>query len=125
MAEGRMIIKDISYDSRIWAMSDKARELWPYIIPHTEADGSLPRSARSLRLMCFPAANVTNSDVEAVILEWLSVKTEDRPQPVCRESGNRLILNDFEEANKNMSFFKMRRKRGAEGIGHSDQCESQ
>lgn len=111
MAEGRMLVKTISYDARIAGLSVMARMLWPYIIPHAETNASLPRNARQLRLMCFPDwKDITDQDVESAILEWLAT----RPG-IVRDSDVRgqkkLILADFESCNWDLDFIKKRRKR--------------
>lgn len=107
MANGRMIVKSISYDTRVWdQMSDAARMYFAFIIPHQESDGTVPRSPRELRLMCFPCAKIRDSDVESFIHEWLKTTP-----PICTENGDKLKFTDFDKSNQGLSLFRVRRHR--------------
>ena len=110
MPNARMITEDISSDERIWGLSNSARELFFCVIPHTDTAGSVPRNARALRLKCFPVANITDIQAEALIIEWLATKP-----PIVKEEkikGNeRLVLTDFERCNWDLEFLRKRRER--------------
>lgn len=110
MAEGRMIVKTISYDARIKGLSCKARELWPYMIPHAETNGTVPREAHSLRLMCYPDWDVSDQEVESAILEWLATRPPMATEIEVR-GRRKLHLSDFEKSNWDLDFIKQRRYR--------------
>lgn len=104
MAKGRMIVKDIGTDERLWGLSDRAKMLFPYCLPHIETDGTLPRKTISLKFTCFPLCDATKEQVESVILEWIA-------SGLCVEKGDRLFFTDFEKSNENLDFLRKRIKR--------------
>lgn len=103
-----MIVKDITFDERVWGLSDQARGLFPFTFPYIENDGTIPRRTKVIRLTCFPLAEITDQEAESVILEWIAAK-------LCAEkkqaNGLRLFFVDFEKSNSSLDMFRMRRTR--------------
>ena len=107
MARGRMIVKEITYDRRVWSLSATAWGLLPYCFPHLETDGTLPRAASSIKGMCFCLAKITTGQIEKAINEWLHTKP-----PICKDGGDgRLFFVDFETTNSGLDFYRMRKYR--------------
>src|SRR3990167_1135951 len=107
-----MIVKLIGRDPRIRDLSELAQRLWPYILPHTETGGALPRDAHELRLTCFPDWNLNDGQVETAILEWLITRPPIATEQIKQNGQKRLILNDFYIANGKLYRDKERQRSG-------------
>lgn len=109
---GRMIVKKISHDARIWEqLSDKAREIFPYVLPWQDTRGRVARDARGLRLTCVPLADINDDDMESIIQEWL--KTKPR---LCWVENGFIVFSDFETCNGNLDFIRKRKQRMSETV---------
>lgn len=113
MARGRMIVKDVATDARLWEqLSKEARNAFLWIIPHIETNGTTPRDPRALRLSCFPCdKDLRDADMESIIQEWLHTNPALATDEKSPSGTARLMFSDFEMANENLDFFRKRRER--------------
>ena len=110
MSSGRMITKDVAFDRRLWEMiSEKARWLFPFIIPHTDLEGRVDRDARALRLTAFPLLKITDEAMEIIVLEWIAAG-------LCVETEDKLTLSDFARCNRGLRSLVQRRWRSKSGL---------
>src|SRR3990167_3130765 len=109
MAYGRMIVKEFSWDSRIWEeLSELAALLFAGAIPHIESDGPLPADPRMLRLVICPASKkYSDADVAAAVAAWRGT----HPPLVTDAPNKKLLFVDFERANWNLEHLRQRRSR--------------
>lgn len=102
---GRMITKDIAHNKALWEeVSDMARWIFPFVIPHTDLDAHVCRDARSLRIISVPLANITDQQMESIIQEWLE-------SGICKEDGESLVMVDFMRCNSGLRSIVERRSR--------------
>lgn len=108
MASCRMIVKEFSWDERIWRqLTTRQALLFASALPHTESDGTLPGRPDHLRLLICPVSNYTTADVAEAVDAW---KRTEPPIAVVTER-DRIRLTDFEASNYNLDHLRQRRSR--------------
>ena len=107
MAKGRMILKSVVSDRRLWdQMSDNARWAFLLCIPSIESDGTLPRDPRTLRIMCFPIMKIDDHGTEKIIREWLKTTP-----PIVVQEGDSLRFTEFQKCNSGLQSNRDRQRK--------------